>query len=294
MSRVTDPNILAQLNGEEPQKVTDPSILRQLNGEKEPDKTSSLGSFGRSAFSSVPHAIYNMMKAAGIPVVDEYPSGPLDVKPEDTEEHPIASFAGEMAGNPLTYIGAGAGLKGAIKGAQALPGGLSKLADFAPLTKGIAKRPYKELEKYLAEHGIGEGVKINPSTLKEARKILKSQGVDLPEEAIKRAFQKASQGSHESIHNIQSSVRSSGRQLMKKGGIEHDLGKDMHALAEKITGEAKAHYEDIGHIKAAELMKKANDRYARYHKILPAKRILTGAAAASAFPKWIRELVGLI
>lgn len=122
MTLVTDPNILAQLNSQGSTAVTDPAILKQLNSEQNKhEKTSAMGAFGRAAFNSVPELIFHLMKQTGATHLPQYPQGPLSEQPGDSE-HPVAKGLGDIAGNPLNYLGAGALVKGAAKlGAKTIP-----------------------------------------------------------------------------------------------------------------------------------------------------------------------------
>lgn len=196
--------------------------------------------------------------------------------------------AAQLAGISLLGGPEAAAFKALVKTA---PKAISKAGDIAPIFKFIEKVPYKKLQEYMTEHNLGNEVKISPEKLNEAKRLLQSKGIDLPEEAIERAFLKAEAGNHKSIHNIQSSVRSAGRKLSKKGGVEADLGNDMYKLAEEIFSQHKQHYENAGHPKASELMSQGKLRSARYHKLSPYQKVVSGVSKAAGIPAWILELL---
>lgn len=183
----------------------------------------------------------------------------------------------------------------AINAAKLIPGVASRAAekagDFAPIIKRIPVSSYKEQQQMLKSKDLLTGYKPNPNDVLKASEMLKSEGMKIPHAAIDIATGKALEGDFNPWFNLQSSVRSEGRRLSKKGGVHLELGQELHGLAEKMHQEMAAQQIARGAPEAAEKGEQAKQRMARYHKILPYRRMATGAAIASAAPGWIGKLI---
>lgn len=143
MNKVTDPNILAQLNsGEESQPVTDPILLAQLNGEsqKAPMQTGSREAYmkerGKTREEGVAGALQGFGNQ-GIKIANLFKDNPyamMDFAPKTQ-----AAKYGETAGEVGSFFAPGGLLGGGIKAASYVP----KLADIMNYTrKGIDSVPY--------------------------------------------------------------------------------------------------------------------------------------------------------
>jgi hypothetical protein len=128
MTPVTDPNILAQLNGAGPKPVTDPAVLAQLNGPQGfvANAEDFAKSIPRGALSSFLGALSNIGAAgavdaqfSGVPTAspETMPTGPQGVAQVEatvgklpTPQGPfgrVGEAIGEGLGNPASYIGPG-------------------------------------------------------------------------------------------------------------------------------------------------------------------------------------------
>jgi hypothetical protein len=186
----------------------------------------------------------------------------------------------------------GSGLLGGVLGAG-LP--LSQtimkgLGNTFPITKSIASSPYVKKAEYLKEHGLGSGLYVKPKYLHEAKSLMQSSGI-MPE-AIEHTLPLAHAGEHDAIHAVQSTLKSIGRDLSRKGGVEGRLGEKMHGLAEKIMGNVNDQMKLMGHQKAIQLEEQGKKRYARYYKQKPARDValkygagLTGLGGGYEFLK---------
>jgi hypothetical protein len=172
----------------------------------------------------------------------------------------------------------GAALGGTIPLSQTI---LKGLGNSVPLTKGIASTPYAEKAKYMQEHGLGSHLYVNPEYLNEAERLMKNHTLDIPQEAIEEIIPLAKAGEHDAIHAVQSTLKSLGRDLSKKGGVPGRLGEKYHSLAEKIMGDVNEQMKIMGHKKAVQLEEQGKKRYARYYKQAPLRKLVvkTGAGA---------------
>lgn len=150
---------------------------------------------------------------------------------------------------------------------------LRGLGNIAPITKGIASSPYIKKAEYLQKHGVGSHLYVKPEYLHEAKSLMESSGI-MPE-AIEHTLPLAHKGEHEAIHAVQSTLKSLGRDLSRKGGVEGRLGEKMHRLAEKIMGNVNEQFKLMGHQKAVQLEQRGKKRTARYYKMKP--HVKTGA-----------------
>ena len=128
-TKVTDPAILAQLNG----PVTDPAILAQLNGQESAggaqDIVNKMGgaegaltAFGESARHSLRQAA-NLLPF-GMGPSDEQVKEASDINAPLFKKHPIASFLGGASLQVPAAVGVGA-LAGPAVGASLLPNALA-------------------------------------------------------------------------------------------------------------------------------------------------------------------------
>lgn len=158
---------------------------------------------------------------------------------------------------------------------------LRGLGTALPVTKGIAYAPYVKKAKYMQQHGLGKDFYISPEHLDEAERLMHSEGMNIPKEAIEHTLPLARAGEHDAIHAVQSTLKSLGRDLSRKGGVEGRLGEKMHGLAEKIMGDMNEQLELMGHGKAVELENLGKKRTARYYKQQPLKNMaLKGVGGA--------------
>lgn len=162
----------------------------------------------------------------------------------------------------------GAALGGAIPLSQTI---LKGFGNAIPLTKGIAAAPYAEKAKYMQKHGLGSNLYVKPEHLNEAERLMKNHPLDIPQEAIEEIMPLAKAGEHDAIHAVQSTLKSLGRDLSKKGGVPGKLGEKYHSLAEKIMGDVNDQMKIMGHSKAVKLEEQGKKRYARYYKQKPAR-----------------------
>lgn len=143
MNKVTDPNILAQLNsGEESQPVTDPALLAQLNGEsqKAPMQTGSREAYMKERGQAREEGVAGALQGfgnQGIKIANLFKDNPyamMDFAPKTQ-----AAKYGETAGEVGSFFAPGGLLGGGIKAASYVP----KLADIMNYTrKGIDSVPY--------------------------------------------------------------------------------------------------------------------------------------------------------
>tara|TARA_R110000868_G_scaffold161317_1_gene391497 strand:+ start:3040 stop:3990 length:951 start_codon:yes stop_codon:yes gene_type:complete len=166
----------------------------------------------------------------------------------------------------------------------------SKAGDIAPILKSIASKPYKNQMKALEGKGLMGGYQPNLQDISEASKLLKSPGMEIPHAAVDEAVWKAIQGDFKPWFNIQSSVRSEGRRLSKKGGVHNTLGKKLHGLAEKMHSDMGQAQISRGAPEAADFMNQGKERMARHYKISPYPKIAAGAVTAAALPKWVSQM----
>lgn len=206
----------------------------------------------------------------------------------------IIEPAGNIAKVVATGLIGGPALKGLKMGAKLAPEALSKLGDIAPLIKKIASKPYKEQMTILENKNLLQGYKPNASDVLEASRILKSPGMTVPHEAVDLATAEALEGNFKPWFDLQSSVRSQGRLLSKKGGVNNTLGQNMYKLAEKMHQEMGEQQTQRGAPEAAAKMQQGKARTSKYNKILPYRRIATGASAATMIPKWLRDLFNTV
>lgn len=175
----------------------------------------------------------------------------------------------------------GAGITGAALGsAGPLASTIMRgLGNVTPLTKGIAFSPYIKKAEYMQKHGLGSDLYVKPQYLHEAKRLMETMGV--PEEAIEQSLPKAHAGEHDAIHAVQSTLKSLGRELSSKGGVEGKLGEKFHGLAEKIMGDVNDQMKIMGHGKAVQLENQGKKRTARYYKQAPLRKLAakTGVGA---------------
>lgn len=184
---------------------------------------------------------------------------------------------------------------GAVNAARGIPQVAQTAADIAPVLKFMERTPYRQGEEYMTAHNVGQDVNVNPHDLHEVERIMRSRGIELPEAAIENSFGRAHAGEHQALSSVQSSARTVGRHLTRRGGIEGDLGDYLHQLADNIHHAQRQHYENIGHPEMSEIMRRQMQRSRRYHKISPYRIIASGAAlTAAASPRWARELLAQV
>jgi hypothetical protein len=185
-----------------------------------------------------------------------------------------ASNEGDRIGSGITgaALGSVGGLAGNI---------LKGLGNIAPLTKSIASSPYVKKAAYMEKHGLGSHLYVTPKYLEDAEKIMRNHPGDIPVEAIEDVIPLAHAGEHDAIHAVQSTLKSLGRDLSKKGGVPGKLGEKYHALAEKIMGDVNEQMKVMGHSKAVKLEEQGKKRYSRYYKQAPLRKLAakTGAGA---------------
>ncbi len=178
----------------------------------------------------------------------------------------------------------------AIRGAKELPKIASHVAETAgnklPILKSIASSPYKKQNAILESKDLLTGYTPHIPDILEATRLLKSEGMKIPHEAINLAAQKALQGNFKPWFSLQSSVRSEGRRLTNKGGVHRELGQELHGLAEKMHKEMGTQQSVRGAPEAARYGEQGKQRYARYHKISPIAKI----AEAGILPSWLIKL----
>ena len=165
-------------------------------------------------------------------------------------------------------------------GAPALGSVAKKVADVIPLTKSTAFAPYIEKAKYMQKHDLGTHMYVKPEHLNEARRLLESEGMGIPKEAIEHVFPMAHAGEHDALHAVQSTLKSVGRDFSRKGGVEGRLGDKMHKLAEKINDSMNEQFKIMGHGKAAQLEQQGKMRTARYYKQKPIRDMATKGVGA--------------
>ncbi len=180
---------------------------------------------------------------------------------------------------------------GATKSAVShIPEITSKIGDIAPILKSTASRPYKKQIEVLEKKGLTTGYKPNVNDVLESSRILTSPGMTIPHEAVHEAVGQTLKGNFKPWFALQSSVRSEGRRLSKKGGVNHTLGQKLYDLAEKMHEEMGAAQTARGAPEAEALMRQGKARTARHHKISPIAKTTAGIAFASALPKWAGQL----
>lgn len=177
----------------------------------------------------------------------------------------------------------GSGITGAALGSVGgLAGNILKgLGNIAPLTKSIASSPYVKKAAYMEKHGLGSHLYVTPKYLEDAENIMRNHPGEIPVEAIEDVIPLAHAGEHDAIHAVQSTLKSLGRDLSKKGGVPGKLGEKYHALAEKIMGDVNEQMKVMGHSKAVKLEEQGKKRYSRYYKQAPLRKLAakTGAGA---------------
>ena len=182
---------------------------------------------------------------------------------------------------------AGAGISNIAKSAPAMISrATEKAADTFPIIKKIPASTYKKQRDILESKGLMTGYKPNPNDVLESARMLKSEGMKIPHEAINIAASKALEGNFQPWFSLQSSVRSEGRRLSKKGGVHRELGQELHGLAEKMHGEMGSQQASRGAPEAEQLGIRAKKQMARYHKISPIAKI----AEAGILPSWLIKL----
>ncbi len=257
---------------------------------------------GYLGIANLPHLAASYASSRKIPYLQELSKHfPLkyDLDPNEAlglgEQQP-----GDIA---LQSIGPGGLLKTLTKGLRhsalsgtknaisKVPSIASKAGDIAPIIKKIASKPYVKQMEVLKSKNLLEGYKPNVNDVLEASRVLTSPGITIPHEAVHEAVAKALQGHYKPWFDLQSSVRSEGRRLSKKGGVHNTLGQKLHDLAEKMHSEIGEQQAERGAPEAEKLMHQGKQRTARYHKISPYSRVATGVAGAAILPKWARELM---
>ena len=185
--------------------------------------------------------------------------------------------------------------KGAKAGADvarvAGPKIASKGGDIAPILKSIAAKPYVKQRAALGEKGLLGGYKPNVPDLFEASDMLKSPGMTIPHAAVDEALAQAIEGNFSPWFSLQSSVRSEGRRLSKKGGVHRVLGQKMHHLAEKMHGDMALAQTERGAPEAADFMNQGKARMARYHKISPYAKLATGMGTGSGITGMLAKIL---
>jgi hypothetical protein len=131
MKKVTDKDLLAQLNGSGDDDLQSP--LHHVKKLAEP--SSALGTFAKSAFRAAPEAIGNLMMKMGLTtpeIMEEALNGKRNGKilhdeayEQGKEMHPIANILGNMAGFGPVGLGTSAGLR-------AIPGVAKAMKAAAP------------------------------------------------------------------------------------------------------------------------------------------------------------------
>lgn len=165
-----------------------------------------------------------------------------------------------------------------------------KAADKFPILKSMTQKPYKKQIKELTEKDLLTGYKPNIKDILEAQRILISPGMQIVHEAVNSAVAKALNGDFKPWHRLQSSVRSEGQRLSKKGGVHTELGDDLYNMAERMHTEQEVQQTSRGAPGAAENQRRGKARTAKYHKISPVAKVATGLAASSILPGWAARL----
>lgn len=197
--------------------------------------------------------------------------------------------AGILKGGVKALGGSGASaIKSAIEKAPEM---ISKAGDIAPVFKKTASKPYVNQIKELTEKNLLTGYKPNINDILEAQRILTSPGMQIEHEAVNEAVANALKGDFKPWFRLQSSVRSEGRRLSKKGGVHNELGDKLHTMAERMHGEQETAQIDRGAPKAAAYQKQGKARTARYHKISPIAKAATGLTSAAVLPRWVAEML---
>ena len=166
---------------------------------------------------------------------------------------------------------------------------LNKAGDIAPIIKPIATSPYKKQLKILTSKDLLAGYKPNVADINEASRLLKSEGMQIPHEAVNLATEQALKGNYKPWFSLQSTVRTEGRRLSRKGGVHRELGQKLHELSEKMHSDIGKQQAERGAPEAEKLMHQGKERFARYHKISPYARAAAIIGGASLLPKWITD-----
>ncbi len=195
---------------------------------------------------------------------------------------PIAK-GGQLAGKSLEQVAKLAFSKAAKTA--------NKAGDTLPIFKSIASKPYKNRDAVLEAKNLLTGYKPDIQDILEAQRILTSPGMEIPHEAVNSAVAKAIQGDFKPWFRLQSSVKSEGIKLSKKGGVHGELGEDLYNMGEKMHLDQEAQMASRGAPEAAEYQRQGKARTARYHKISPVAKVATGIAATAALPKWVAQML---
>lgn len=198
---------------------------------------------------------------------------------------PLGSAAkgAKLAGKSLEEIAKFALSKGATTTEKAI--------DKFPLLKSATRTPYKKQIQALESKNLLTGYKPNVNDIIEAQRVLTSPGMQIEHEAVNEAVANALEGNFTPWFRLQSSVKSEGRRLSKKGGVHNELGDKLYNLAEKMHAEQEAAQIARGAPEAAAYQRQGKARTAKYHKISPISKIATGAAASVALPKWVIDML---
>lgn len=294
-NKVTDPSILAQLNGSS-KKVTDPVLLEKLNGEDEEDDGAYLDNLpepegfwsklprniliglthaGRN-LHNLPHDLVQSAENAGesfgnkinfpLPkeVQEKLDSMPKHKQfklsehlPNDTESY--ADVFGQKGEGTLMDKVIQKGLEHApelIGAGGAIKTGLRKF----PVSQRGATRQLKEAEKLISERGINN-FQTNYPLLQEASQFLPKT------HASGEMLQGVINGEYKPAFALQSQIGKHARDLAKSPlASERLLAPQARELKGVILHEMEQALRSTGHHKEADLLKGGIEDYAKYMK----------------------------
>jgi len=281
--RVTDPFILAQLNGS-PKKVIDPALLSQLNNEEE-DQGAYLDNLpeGEGFFHKLPRNIAIGLAHAGrnlhnlpydISKIAEWPAeqfaGPLKHPLSSYLPHDIKSYADVFGGNEDENTFADSLVQKGVEYAPeliGLGGAIKKGLRSFPVTQRGAARHLREAEKLINQRGINN-FQMNYPLLQETVPFLPKT------HATGEMLKGVLAGEYQPAFALQSQIGQHARNARKSPlASERLLAPQVEELRDRIVGEMERALQDTGHHYESELIKNGRADYAKYmkfrEKVLP-------------------------
>lgn len=289
-TKVTDPAILAQLNGSD-DKVTDPALLAQLNGEPEEDPGAYLDSLPqekpwwqkipRNIAIGLTHLGRNIHNAphdlvAGIErgtegfgkTFEQLPGGiankgrPISsYLPYDTESYADV-FGQKGEGTMLDKL-----IQKGVEYAPEIAGGGSLLRGALrkyPLTQKMAGKPLREAQKQVIERSIPAitGNEELTSLINKSRPYLDNT------RETKIMLEDALGGQHEPLFSLQSQLGKESRSLQKSvNASERRVYKEPQELKQDILNHMESHLRNQGHADVADLLRNGVRDYRHYIKM---------------------------
>jgi len=305
----TDEEINQMLGGEQPAPSLSSRIYGELSGAAQMPLGRSLKNIGQGAIDLGEFATNPAGPLMGYLAKKDIPF--LSAAAKHWPQYPDSDVfglgeqqPGDVVFQALTPVGPaaksaqilGKSLAGASKAALSkAPQLAEKVGDAFPILKSTASKPYKKQMQILKEKDLLTGYKPNPADILEASTILKSPGMTIPHAAVDEAVAQALDGNFKPWFNLQSSVKSEGRRLSKKGGVHNTLGQKLYELGEKMHSEMGRAQASRGAPEAAKLMEQGQKRTALHYKINPVSKLASHALmAASPLPKWAVHLTKAI